>query len=68
MASRIDTQRRQHEEALATAAAETERVAEMAAVAAARAAAADAMQEAVNAAEQEGFKRKAQKLKVCTLG
>lgn len=59
----VDAQRRHQEEALATAAAEAARYTEMAAAASARAAAADAVREAVEGAEQEEFKRKAQKLK-----
>lgn len=60
-----EAQRRHQEEALAAAAAEAARMTELAAAASARAAAADAVREAVEAAEQDEFKRKAQKLKVC---
>lgn len=59
----VDAQRRHQEEALAAAAAEAARHTEMAAAASAKAAAADAVREAVEVAEQEEFKRKAQKLK-----
>lgn len=62
---REDAQRRLQEEAIAAASAEAAKAAELAAAAAARAAAADAVREAANAAEQDEFKRKALRLKVC---
>ena len=64
-AQRVETQRRLQKEALAAAAAEVARATEMAEAAAAKAATADAIREAFNVAEQEAFKRKAQKIRVC---
>lgn len=60
----IETQRRLQEEALTAASADAARAAEKAAAASARAAAADAIREVANAAEQEEFKKKAQKIRV----
>ncbi|CAM9391146.1 unnamed protein product [Pylaiella littoralis] len=59
----VDAQRRHQEEDLAAAAAEAAKMTELAAAASAAAAAADAVRGAVEAAEREEFKRKAQKLK-----
>lgn len=53
---------------MTAAAAEAAKAAEQAAAAAARVAAAGAMREAADAAEQEEFKRKALRLKVCHVG